>query len=334
MSLSNIIRRNGQETQWTQNLSETSETSQKLYRGVGAAINAVVSENDIDGLLSLSKLDWEVHTTDGIKFGENYQFQSDRDRVVYRNNPDKPGEVIHLDTVSPRWKPFQNRDIVRSFVTFCEKSQLVMERLGFLDQGRTVFCVAQTNESFTLAGGDVVEGKLLFTNSHQSGRGAKVDLMAPRMVCTNQMVLPVRLAGQVISHTSAYSSARVMLVLEEAKTGFEKFKEDAEFLASTPVKDEEAHALIIKILGDKDKSLDDQPRAVQQVLELYQGKAKGSEMLSAYHTAWGLAQAITEYQSHHSTQRGGNAGHINSLWLGSKRNKTEQALKQIVSAFR
>ena len=122
--------------------------------------------------------------------------------------------------------------------------------------------------------------------------------------------------------------------MEAAKTGFSRFKEDAEFLASTPVEDKIAHALVIKILGDKDKSLDEQPKAAQQVLNLYHGQGKGAEMLSAYQTAWGLTQAVTEYYSHHSSQRGGDAGHINSLWLGSKRAKSEQALRQIVSAFR
>jgi hypothetical protein len=205
-----------------------------------------------------------------------------------------------------------------------------MERLGCLDEGRIIFAVAKTDETFVLPGGDLIEGKLLLTNAHRSGRGARVDLMAPRMVCTNQMVLPVKLAGQVVAHTSSFSEDRVMRVLEAAKTGFGKFKEDAEFLAGVTVKEEVAHTLIIKILGDKDKSLDEQPKAVKEVLNLYRGKGVGSEMLSAYQTAWGLTQAFTEYYSHRSTVRGGSEGHINSLWLGSKRAKSEQALKQIV----
>lgn len=328
------IQSKQQETEWTDDLKNTSATDAKLYRGVGALIESAVEQTDVDGLLKESGLDWEVQTADGIKFGPEYKFESPRDRVIYRLNPQKPDEAIHLGTVSTRWKPFQNKEVVQSFVTFCEKSQLTMERLGFLDEGRIIFAVARTDDSFILPGGDIVKGKLLLTNAHKSGRGARVDLMSSRMVCTNQLVLPVKLAGKVIAHTSNYSETRVLEILEAAKTGFNQHKEEAEFLASTPVETSAAHALIIKILGNPDKSLDKQPKAVQEVLNLYHGQGAGSEMLSAYQTAWGVTQSITEYYNHHSSYRGGNAGHINSLWLGSKRAKQEQALKQIVSAFR
>jgi len=332
--LANVIESNGQETAWTKNLAATTTTDDLLYKGVGSAINEKVSESDVPHLLKQAKLDWKVEVAKGVKFGPDFKYESKLAQVIYRQNPDVPGEVIHLGTTSPRWQPFQNDQVVTSFVLFCEKSQLTMERLGALDQGRIIFAVARTDETFVLPGGDIVQGKLLLTNAHKSGRGARVDLMAPRLVCTNQLVLPVKVAGQVIAHTSSYSEEKITRILEAAKTGFSKFQKDAEFLSSTPVEDSVAHTLIVRILGDKDKSLDEQPKAVQAVLKLYHGEGKGSELLSSYHTAWGVTQAVTEYYSHHSSQRGGSSGHINSLWLGNKRAKSEQALRQVVSAFR
>jgi len=332
-SLIDTIERENAVTPWTYNLANTSKIDEKLYHGVGMAVNEVVGKSDVDELLKRSNLDWDVLMADGIKYGPDFKYGSDRDRIIYRLNPNG-GEPIHLGTVSRRWQPFQNKEVVNSFISFCEKSQLTMERLGSLDSGRIIFAVAKTDQSFVLPGDDIIEGKLLLTNSHKSGRGARVDLMAPRLVCANQLVLPVKVAGQVIAHTSTYSEVRVTKILESAKTGFDKFKEDAEFLSQTSLDMPAAHALVIKILGDKEKKLEEQPKAVQEVLDLYCGAAIGSELLSSYQTAWGLVNSTTEYYNHHSAQRGGASGHVNSLWLGSKRSKQEQVLKQIVSALR
>ncbi len=328
-----IVKRAGMETEHTDLMQGTSAEHMNIYQGVGSPVNAKVSEEDLDELLKQAKLDWEVKVADGIAYGDNYQFKSDRDRIIYRDNPDG-GQPIHLGTTSTRWLPFQNNQVVKSFINFCKNSNLEMERLGFLDEGRTIFCVAKINESFVLPGEDLVEGKLLLTNSNRAGRGARVDLMCPRMICTNQLVLPVKIAGQVITHTSSYSEVRVQRILESAKTGFGQFKTDAEFLAETNIDDKVAHSLVVKILGNVDKGLDDQPKAVKEVLDLYHGEGIGSSLLSAYSTAWGLTQAVTEYYNHHSSRRGGVNGHINSLWLGSKRSKQESALKQIVTVLR
>ena len=292
--------------------NRTSSNQDSIYRGIGAEINPGMT---IDEQLEAASLNWEVATTD-VSFGDNIQYKSDYRKALFRADT---GQL--LDTVGKNWQPFQNREIVTTFNQFLEESKLEIEHLGSLDQGRTIFATAKLNDEFALSQEDLVEGRLLLTNYHKQGRGLKVDLMTRRLVCSNGMTVPVRVGGRTITHVSNFDSDRVLQTLESAKTNFQQFREVSEQLTQIPMSVEEATLILIKQFGEANKPVEKQPKIVQTCLKLFKGAGKGADLLSAYHTAWGLLQSVTEFYNHHSMKRGSIATHLNSLWLGNKAQK-------------
>lgn len=121
-----------------------------------------------------------------------------------------------------------------------------------------------------------------------------------------------------------------MLLLEAAVRNFHDFGKDAELLASKEISYQEAMLLLIAF-GDPQKSIDNQSKVVETCLSLFCGLAKGSELMSAYNTCWGLLNAVTEHTNHHSQIRGGAATHLSSLLLGNKAAKQNSFAQQLVS---
>lgn len=323
-STANLIESHDKATSSTQFLRTTDEDSVKLYRGIGAEIDKDLT---VDEQCLLSGLNWTVATSP-IKYGTNFGHESDYKKALYREDTGKL-----LDTVGKNWKPYQNFQIVESFNSFCFENGLEIDHLGSLDDGRCIFATARLNSSFALSGDDIINGKILLSNYHKSGCGLTVSLMTVRKICTNGLTLPVRVGKKVISHVSSFDPQRVAAVLEAAKTNFVEFKDTAEFLAQKPITDAEAMLLLIKAFGNPTATFEDQPTVVQTCFNLFKGEGVGSNLLSSYQTAWGLLNAVTQHQNHHSIQRGGVATHLNSLWLGSKAQKQAGFMQQLVSVY-
>ena len=68
-----------------------------------------------------------------------------------------------------------------------------------------------------------------------------------------------------------------------------------------------AHAPIPEVLPNK--------RAMEKVQSLYEGKGRGSELVSARGTAWGLLNAVTEYVDHERRARSSEY-RMDSAWFG------------------
>ncbi len=323
-STANLIESHNKSTESTHLLRTTDAESLKLYQGIGAEIDKDLTVNE---QIEAAGLNWTVATSP-IKYGDRFNQESDYRKALYREDTGKL-----LDTVGKNWKPYQNKEIVASFNSFCFENGLQIDHLGSLDDGRCIFATAKLNSSFALSGDDIVSGKILLTNYHKSGCGLTVSLMTVRLVCTNGLVLPVRVGKKVISHVSSFNAERVAATLEAAKTNFVEFKETASFLAKKPVSDAEAMLLLIKAFGNPDAAFADQPAVVQTCFNLFKGEGTGSNLLSSYQTAWGLLNSVTQYQNHLSIQRGGTATHLNSLWLGSKAQKQAGFMQQLVSVY-
>jgi hypothetical protein len=120
--------------------------------------------------------------------------------------------------------------------------------------------------------------------------------------------------------------------LEAAKTNFRELGKTSQRLAETQMTIEEATMHLINAFGDPLKKVEEQPKVVQTCLNLFRGQAKGSELLSAYNTAWGLLNSVTEYYNHHARVVDSQS-HLNSLWMGGKAQKQQQFMNQLVSVY-
>lgn len=318
-----IVESSNNVTDSTRLLANTTSTSERIYKGVGATVETGMS---LPEQVKAASLDWRVETSP-IRYGADFHLVDSEQyrKAIYREDT---GEL--LDTVGKGWQPFQNEQIVDTFNQFAIANELNIERLGSLDKGRCIFAVANLNEQFALSGEDIVTGKILITNYHKSGCGLRIDLMATRLVCSNGMTMPVRIGGKVISHVGGYDEVRVREVLNSAKTNFVEYQEQSQLLAQRPVTDAEAMLLLVNSFGDPLKEIDDQPAMIKTCFSLFKGQGQGASLLSSYDTAWGLLNSVTEYINHQSPTRGGAEVHASSLWLGNKAKKQNQFMQQLV----
>ena len=291
-------------------------------------------------LAQKAKLDWNVVVTPANYTVGELTYQSKATNIIVRE--DKP--EVQLGDCGTKWKPLQNVNILESVIEFCKNSPfLKLDRVGCFKNGKTIWASIQTDKVIKLAGEDLISGKLLLVNSHDYANGMLVKLILDREVCFNQLAVGVQTKTKVYAHSKFLDQSKVMSVLAGFHNQFNQFKENAELLSNTSMDLDLFYRLVIKEFGNIEKmnhqkahlsDLDEQPKAVKQIVQLYSGAGMGSTMLSSYNTYFGALNACTEYVNHNSKKTGGLEGHINSLWLESKARKQQNVYKQLVSLSR
>ena len=250
-------------------------------------------------ILKAAKLDWSVEKCQRYyKLGDEFREVPGKYSLIRTDNG------IELDTCSQRWHPAQNSEIVELAYEAFQSQNINISYAGSLEKGRYIALVApwETTEIGTKNVGDIVDAKVIIIGSQKVGVGHSVKMYLNRLVCTNGMTSNMKINSKIIGHTNGAIKALTQS-LETAEFTFNIFKERAGFLSQKPLRYIEAQALIIKEFGDPNKSVEEQPQLVKIVLDLFNGKGKGSELLTAYQTAWGLLNSLTEYYSNSSHSR-------------------------------
>jgi hypothetical protein len=209
---------------------------------------------------------------------------------------------------------------------------LKIDRIGCLKSGKELFAFTKLPIEIDVKQvGDITETHLMITESHECGRGLQIDLYFNRLVCTNGMTRPVRHRQQVINHVSAYNSDRITGILTRAIATVKEYENVSNRLADVTLTRQEAELHLIKAFGDPDKTPNEQPKIVQTCLKLFLGEGKGSDLLSAYNTAYGLLESVKEYINWHSPVRGSLETAFSSLCYGNRKQKQDAFLQQLVS---
>jgi phage/plasmid-like protein (TIGR03299 family) len=291
------------------------------YRNLGTP---VTSDMNIDDQLIATGLDWTVELSP-IRYGDDCS--TDEYLAAYRS------DTQQVLSVYGKWrKPFQNRQILETFHSFCEKNDLQIDRIGCLKSGKELFAFTKLPIEIDVKQvGDITETHLMITESHKCGRGLQIDLYFNRLVCTNGMTRSVRHRQQVINHVSAYNSDRITGILTRALATVKDYENISNRLADVTLTRPEAELHLIKAFGDPAKTINEQPKIVQTCLKLFLGERKGSDLLSAYSTAYGLLESVKEYINWHSPVRGSLETAFSSLCYGNRKQKQDAFLQQLVS---
>jgi hypothetical protein len=69
------------------------------------------------------------------------------------------------------------------------------------------------------------------------------------------------------------------------------------------------------------------PRAMQQVLALFEGRGRGADLPSAKGTAYGLLNAVTEFVDHERRARGTDY-RLDSAWFGQGASIKQRAMDE------
>lgn len=283
-------------------------------------------------------LNWAVKLAPVSYQVEDTTYTSKTDNMIYRE--DNPS--IKFGTCGKVWKPLQNETVLESMIDFCNNTpDVTLDRVGHFKQGKTIWALANTNLEFTLNNEDVVKSKILLINNHSFGKSSFARLFIERIVCTNQLVVPLKQSVQNFIHSSKVNASTVSTLLSSFHDSFQEVKKDSEVLSQTHIDLDVAYLFVLKNFSPNKEDINYakptatdlslHPKSVRQILNLYMGAGQGSDMLSSYNTNWGLLNAISEYSQHHSIQKGGIEGHLNSLWLESKARKNQSVYNQLVS---
>jgi hypothetical protein len=279
----------------------------QIFNGAAVSVNSSMS---IDEMLIRAGLDWDV-VTGPMLYGPNLDLQAPVQAARRADNN------VFIDVYDKR-NPWQNRQILNVFNDFCTRAGLEIDYIGFIPTDWKLFAAAKLGEfSPPQAVGDITEGYLLLTDSHKCRNGLSGSLWLNRLACTNGMRRGIQQENRkIISHIGKFNDHKVTQVLDAVWNTFDQEKQQVATLANVEMTYREAQLLLIKEFGDASKAWDEQPKIVQTVLQLFDGKAQGSDSLAFYNTAYGLLQSVIEHQNYYGYQRGTNVDRFASVLSG------------------
>lgn len=275
-------------------------------------------------ILKLSKLDWRV-TLCPRYFNYEGQF-AEVDNGYSLVNCETWEE---LTIATGKWQPSQNSEVIEVFHRFAQDSELPLLCAGGLNGGRQICVIADLGAEHDVKNvGDISHCYLQLIGSHQCGIGHQVRLLVERLVCTNGITRRVTQHKQTLRHVpNALQTLQQALIL--AHQEWEELIGEYELMADTPMDSSQAALLLIKSFGDPEKDFNDQPPVVQCALRLFEGELIGGHFLSAYRTAYGLLQSVTEYFGHHHRFRK-STDSFASCTIGSVANQVARFERQLV----
>jgi hypothetical protein len=280
-----------------------------------------VTGKTFDEQLEAAGLNWEVKLSP-MRFGDEFQYQTEKRKVAYRSDTG-----AFLDTYTKR-QPWQNQDILGHFWTFCGEAGLTVDFLGYL----TGDIVAMAKMETTGLNGDPTENWLMLRDSHSNGRGLSVALFRNRIVCTNAWKRHIKGSQRIISHVGVFSPDKIQTTLESALSTITQIDQTEQRLAETGLTDAQAHMQLIKAFGIPGAPFHEQPSLVQDMLILYKGKGQGSNLGTAFNSAYGLLQSVTEYYNWQQKGSGTMRG-LGSILGGTRDQQMQKFNQQLVSVY-
>ena len=184
------------------------------WHGLGQKVKPGISA---DAMLKAAGLDWEVATAKAkweyMHEGRKRYRTSDQIHVLYRTDTGQD-----LSMVGPKYKPFQNREILAFFQEYVELGDAVIETAGSLNGGQHVWALADLGVGYdvgTKKHPDKVQGKVLLLNPHLYGKAAVLKMTEVRVVCWNTATAALKDGNESVRlwHNAEFNAERQ----EEAK---------------------------------------------------------------------------------------------------------------------
>lgn len=152
------------------------------WHGLG---NPIPQGATIEQMLKASGLDWKVNLR-YVRMKEGKDLESfvpiPGFVAVVRDTDNKVYQIA-----SDRYKPVQNATIMEQFREHIEAGGMHLDTAGSLKEGAVVWAMASLGKGFTLPGGDVVTGNLLYSTSHDGSLVTEAKFVSTRVVCWNTL---------------------------------------------------------------------------------------------------------------------------------------------------
>lgn len=285
------------------------------WHGIG---NKLAAKQPIEVWSSQAGMDWhileapvEFHSTkDGsaptaIEFPEK--------KVLYRSDTNAP-----LSVVSTRYNVVQPREILEFYRDLTEVAGFELETAGVLKGGRKCWALARTNQSTALKGNDEMRGYLLLATACDGTLATVAKFTSIRVVCNNTLEVATKGGGGVkVPHSTSFNPHAVKSELGLALSSWDDFMYQMKQLSQRKVSTSESEQFIRRLfdVGDSFDYAPTNARAMKSVQELFDGRGRGAELVSAKGTAFGLLNSVTEFIDHERRARSTDF-RIDSAWFG------------------
>ena len=252
--------------------------------------------------------------------------------VLFRNahasepEPFKGRKVLHrsdngtpLAVVSDGYHVVQPGEVMHFFERLAEAGGYELETAGALSHGRRVWALAKVAKGVEVLTGDIVDPYLLLATSYDGTMATTAKFTAIRAVCNNTVTAALGAAGSAVKvlHSERFDADRVRQDLGIVTSEWDRFLIQSRKLAGEPMKTEEADAFVQALLAPYHTAAKDvtQSKAYRRIMDLFNGRAIGSDIPGVAGTRWAALNAVTEMVDH---ERGRSANtRLESAWFGT-----------------
>lgn len=235
-----------------------------------------------------------------------------------------------LGIVSTGYNVVQPKDLTDFYQKLIDRFGFEMNTIGALSEGKRIWCLAKAGEGFTIMGQDKLDQFLLIATSYDASMATVVRPTSVRVVCNNTLSFALMGGGGhiAISHATKVDWDLLEKQLGLAKDGQKVFEDEVNLLAEHTVDLDVAVSFFREILGPDAVKIDEHGKAqysqsMKKLFACYE-IGKGQELRSARHTAWGLVNAVTQFQDHEVGARD-NGSRMNSAWFGAGAHRKKHA---------
>lgn len=291
---------------------------------------------DMETWRKAAGMDWSINASP-VKYEigsanrdiEDIEFKGQN--VLYRSDNNEA-----LSIVSDRYKPVQPAEVLEFFDSLVKEAGFKLHTAGTLRGGKRLWALAETGKFGEVCKDDAVGGFLLLSTSCDRSLATTARFTSIRVVCNNTLTMATNTGRSVVSvpHSTVFDHEKVKLELGKVTEAFGSFMDMAKVLQQQQLNAQKANefikALVAPISQVQREEYDlNKNRTVKALSELFEGGAKGSEMVG--HTKWAMLNAVTEYYDHHIPNRS-NDTRLNNAWFGSGDRMKNKAVELLLQA--
>ena len=309
------------------------------WHGLG---NELSPKQPIEVWAKQAGLDWRIESSDVSYManndkGHNLILPFAEQKVLYRSDNFEP-----LSVVSQRYQEVQPREILEFYRDLTEQSDFELETAGVLKGGRKLWALARTGQSATLKGKDVSNGYLLLATACDGTLATTAQFTSIRVVCNNTLAISLADgSGGVVKvpHSTSFDADKVKQQLGVSVQQWNEHMYEMKQLTQRRVTQAEAANYLNRVFNDQDnniilfnsakkeKDVVPNARAMNQVMNMFNGQGRGADLDSARDTAYGLLSAMTEFVDHE--RRAMSTDHrLDSAWFGAGAKLKNKSLEE------
>ena len=227
-------------------------TGELPWHGLGNEVSNTMTSSE---MLEASGCNWEVQLTQNHYPSDHAHKAGEAVPESYFIERTNDGSILGPYVAGSQYKCFQNKELFDFFTPFIDDGSMFLHTAGALFGGKKVWCMATTNEGFTLGSDDTVVNNLLFTINH-TGMEANSALLTPiRVVCNNTMRIALDGANDIVKHNhkTPFDAEAMKVALGMASEQFGEFEKFAKAMAKKVLEGSEELEFFKYVFGGKER---------------------------------------------------------------------------------